>query len=393
MRLAICCWIIFLSTQPLLGQDLATVVNRYFRAIGGEEVVASLTTSTSVYRTFGYYPKMDTMHIEEKQQVPGRKLSITYDNHNKVKYQTLIARDSIYIRLTNPYPTTISNPLKDPIDFDVAQELLRLFHSKRLRYLMVDTLNGIPCHILEARPEKNRPVKRFFFDNQTGLLSAVLVNENITYFKDYRVVNEYNFPFVREQYLNGMLLEIVRFEEINLDVELSEQDFRFKNIDPPSLRFENSKYNEVRFVDEYYNSRSLKEVLSLFQGTALLIDIWASWCGPCKAEFAKYDDQFYEYLATNNIKCLFISLDTPEKEKAWKKDVSYFNLNGSHLRADKNLRLSILKELNSGSQLAIPRYLLIGRNGDYLSTNLVRPSSPDFQKIITVLLAPQAPGN
>lgn len=71
---------------------------------------------------------------------------------------------------------------------------------------------------------------------------------------------------------------------------------------------------------------------SQFHGKTLLIDFWASWCGPCKTEMPAYEE-FQERYASRGLVVIGIglSMDTPEnlKKFAQKLGVHYTLLMGT----------------------------------------------------------------
>ncbi len=376
-RVLIFC-IVALSWTSSFGQDVKTIVDRYFQSIGGRVYIETLKTSSFSYKSFGFYPKMDTSYIETKQMLPSKQLSRNYYNNGKLKYESIRNGDSLNLFLVEPYPSKISARINQPITLDPSTEILGLRKSKNLKYSKTESLNGIEYQVLRTDYDADikQPNKMFYFDNQTGLLVGQKVNDNVTLYKDYRKVKSFLYPFIHEQYLNTLLLNRDIYEKVEFNIDLKTDDFNAKVKDIPPLRK----------LDSKYSNGNLSELISNFYGNRILIDIWATWCGPCKREFTKYDDDLYGFLKDKSIQLLFISLDKSEKENEWKKDVLWFNLNGYDTMAGKILSNSIKKEINDGKPLVIPRYILINEKGEILSNDIGKPSSSDFREKVSKLL-------
>jgi len=60
--------------------------------------------------------------------------------------------------------------------------------------------------------------------------------------------------------------------------------------------------------------------LSSFRGKYVLIDFWASWCGPCRAENPNVVKAYSKY-KTKNFTILGVSLDRPGEKDAWQNAV------------------------------------------------------------------------
>lgn len=136
---------------------------------------------------------------------------------------------------------------------------------------------------------------------------------------------------------------------------------------------EQKNTQKVTFLDNYQNKNTLKEVLDSFKGQKVYIDIWATWCGPCKEEF-KHKKKLDQLLKANNIKLLYISIDNENRIEQWKKMAEYYNLYGSHLRANKKLIKELQILFNNNGTIEIPWYLLINENGEIVEMKAKKPS-------------------
>ncbi len=118
-----------------------------------------------------------------------------------------------------------------------------------------------------------------------------------------------------------------------------------------------------------------KEIsLSDFKGKLVYVDIWATWCGPCKIEIPHLIKLEKEYHKNKNVVFMSVSLDADSDEDKWKKMIKDKGLEGVQLRAKGEWDSDIVKNYDVRG---IPTFLLIDKNGKIISSQAPRPSSKD----------------
>jgi peroxiredoxin len=106
--------------------------------------------------------------------------------------------------------------------------------------------------------------------------------------------------------------------------------------------------------------------LASFKGKYVLIDFWASWCGPCRQENPNVVNAFQKY-NENGFTVLGISLDQPTAKDKWMKAIYDDNLTWTHVSDLKYWNNEVAKAY--GIQ-AIPQNYLIDKEGKIIGKNL-----------------------
>lgn len=134
-----------------------------------------------------------------------------------------------------------------------------------------------------------------------------------------------------------------------------------------------------KFIKESIDSLiQLKDIPEL-KNRYVFIDLWASWCMPCRAEFS-FKKELHQILDMyKNIVMVYVSIDNEKQEKAWHNCIKHYKLEGYHLRATAELQKDIRQQVYGTDSYDIPRYILIGPNGSILNKDLPRPS--DYPKL------------
>ena len=100
-----------------------------------------------------------------------------------------------------------------------------------------------------------------------------------------------------------------------------------------------------------------------FKGKILVLDFWASWCGPCRAEIPHLKEAYKEY---SNKGVAFFSVSIDKDDAAWRKAMKEENMPWTQAQAPKAGK-DVMKQYQFSG---IPYILVLDKEGKIVAKNL-----------------------
>jgi thiol-disulfide isomerase/thioredoxin len=169
----------------------------------------------------------------------------------------------------------------------------------------------------------------------------------------------------------------VSLQKKGLEQELFQMKMEYKN-KQAQLKLNNNPSPSFNY--ESISGEKVK--LESLRGKYVYIDVWATWCGPCRGEipFLKRIEEKYH---DKKIAFVSISVDEDKDHEKWKKFVTEKALGGIQLFADKNWNSDFITAFGINS---IPRFILIDPKGIVINADAPRPSDPKLQEKLESIL-------
>ena len=136
------------------------------------------------------------------------------------------------------------------------------------------------------------------------------------------------------------------------------------------------KKGSPSFNFSYESNEGRKVSMNDLKGKVVLIDVWATWCGPCKVEIPHLK-QLEEEFKGKNVEFVSVSVDILKDKEKWKTFVAEKELGGIQLFAEGWSDIAKYYDITG-----IPRFLVFDQEGKIVSVDAPRPSNPELKQLL-----------
>lgn len=215
--------------------------------------------------------------------------------------------------------------------------------------------------------------------NQYNQMIANQLNKNDEY--TYKIalpaIKQIKSPSIKNVFIQNLAYEVIAG---NPDAEMLYNEIMSLSDNQKLKEVLTAKFNKIKTLTpgkpsptfDYENYKGGSTSLESLRGKYVYIDVWATWCGPCRREIPSLQKIEQEYHG-KNIEFVSLSIDAKKDYEKWRKFVDEKKLGGIQLFADQDWNSTFVKDY---AIEGIPRFILVDPNGNIVTSDAPRPSDP-----------------
>ncbi|WP_277010901.1 TlpA family protein disulfide reductase [Capnocytophaga granulosa] len=278
-----------------------------------------------------------------------------WTNYKFVEYLTIFPT---YHRYTSGNEAILPDDFyaeRDGIDYDNAEE-----------FRTIDTYRDLvrsKFYTIINNPNDAENIKKFISEVnalKSDNIRADLAKGTFQLISPNSTVNKEIFDFINKNVTDEKVKEAAK-KAYDLATKLTSGS--------PSPKFSN-----------YENFNGGTTSLDDFKGKVTYIDIWATWCLPCRGEIPALKELEKKFHGKD---VAFVSISIDQNKDEWKEFVKSEDLKGVQLFAENAFESQFIQDYGIRQ---IPTFIIIDKEGKIVNADAPRPSSDEITGLLEGLL-------
>lgn len=359
-------------------------INNYLQALSHDTFYSMENTLVNAYMSNAFCkdylnPDMKILcaedYVEKVKSIRDNSLrklkKAEIDNKEVEAKLEILINDLYWEMLLKSYSLIKFKEMKAPVSM---LKLIDNYDFNAPRFMTLSKKDEVLRNYLKVQEDYNRI--KYTLTDYIAQKALCIKNSEV---REYYVFNELNRLIERKEMINIEQLTATckpfisekgmeQYNKICGEVTMLTGSNRLDGVPAEPFEFENQNGEMVKLSD--------------FKGKLVYIDVWATWCGPCKQEIPKLKALEKE-MTGENVVFISLSVDNPDKVDEWKKFLKENDMHGITLATKKGFKVPFVQKYGI---TAIPRFMLIGTDGTMIANNCWRPSDPRLKEYLHSLL-------
>ncbi|WP_207535997.1 TlpA family protein disulfide reductase [Desertivirga arenae] len=380
------------------GNTLTAVDNYKFYFKGGEKLSIALTDST--YQLTGKENSKENVVLSQwfnlTQPLYSRAVNFTRINSTYVDYfprqEEVVAKSKTFLSGKSTGNTRFDKTIKDIMQMDLAMYATAFLFTPRTAHPADEELSSFYSSI-KADDFGTKASKVYQYPWGYRTLNSVIqlnMRQDGKKYKSGLEGTDIFLSYVKNDTLKGdvVLEQASRYKGYTDYEELMKKYGSLMLTESQKQRDKDIMYSLVSYAPgskafnfSYPDTEGKKVSLADLKGKVVLVDVWATWCGPCKKEIPALQ-QLEEEMKGKDVEFVSISVDVEKDKEKWMKMVKDEKLGGTQLFASGWSDITKHYKIN-----AIPRFLVFDKEGKIVTVDSPRPSDPKLKALLEKTLA------
>lgn len=376
------------------GSTISPAGNYKFWLKNGDQL--SITLTDSSYALSGLNNTKENQALTEWYKLLGplmwksfyfNRVNSTYVDFFPELQQVLTTLKSGMKRTGNTGNRKFDAALKDMINLDIAYAAVNFLYTPRSAHPDKEEL---PEYYETISANKLFPLAASAYQYPWGnrAFGLLLMKDQLNsgqHFMNGPAGMEQGFSFIKSDTLKGdfALEQMSRLQDFGNYLEhkniaekyiltdaQKEKDFQIESalatLKPGSRGY------EFKFEDKDGKMTAFSDL----KGKVILVDMWATWCKPCREQIP-YLKKLEEEMKGKAIAIVSISVDEETDKDKWKQMIKDQQLGGLQLFANGWTDMTKYYKISG-----IPRFLVFDKEGNIVSVDAPRPSSPELKALL-----------